>query len=366
SSTYHYQEKSSSIVKSQSNTTHYYRRQHHYISPLEQLDKLTRSVLNDLIDYALHIKNYTIDTEDQLNKPPKPSDPALVQIQFIYENDPSIILLIEVFHLPPENSFTFNKIKKLCKIIFSLDHIVNCWGDPEKELEKFLRFKLCDNNDIDFIIPKNTQDIFKDWFNRTYPQSIHIKDGVNDQYSLQSAIYITFNEWLDKRMTLANWGCGIDLLLQTYLTMNDYDDIKDKKIYDGKQIRQLMETYAINDCFSDTKLSQILKHFEPSKPPLEDNNIYILDYEPTEAEIQPDESLNDNDTVESVHVLDERTTVNDIMELDEPDSNVVLSIHGQTNILDGLEARDAPVPVIIDTGSGFRTETDETDWNRNR
>ncbi|CAF4209174.1 unnamed protein product, partial [Rotaria sordida] len=162
SSTYHYQEKSSSIVKSQSNTTHYYRRQHHYISPLEQLDKLTRSVLNDLIDYALHIKNYTIDTEDQLNKPPKPSDPALVQIQFIYENDPSIILLIEVFHLPPENSFTCNKIKKLCKIIFSLDHIVNCWDDPEKELEKFLRFKLFDNNDIDFIIPKNTQDIFKD------------------------------------------------------------------------------------------------------------------------------------------------------------------------------------------------------------
>ncbi|CAF4079453.1 unnamed protein product [Rotaria sordida] len=135
--------------------------------------------------------------------------------------------------------------------------------------------------------------------------------------------------------------------------MNDYDDIKDKKIYDEKQIRQLMETYAINDCFSVTKLSQILKHFEPFKPPLEDNNIYILDYEPTEAEIQPDESLNDNDTVESVHVLDERTTVNDIMELDEPDSNVVLSIHGQTNILDGLEARDAPVPVITDTGSGY-------------
>ncbi|CAF1547257.1 unnamed protein product [Rotaria sordida] len=148
--------------------------------------------------------------------------------------------------------------------------------------------------------------------------------------------------------------------------MNDYDDIKDKKIYDEKQIRQLMETYAINDCFSVTKLSQILKHFEPFKPPLEDNNIYILDYEPTEAEIQPDESLNDNDTVESVHVLDERTTVNDIMELDEPDSNVVLSIHGQTNILDGLEARDEPVPVITDTGSGFRTETDEADWNRNR
>ncbi|CAF1402909.1 unnamed protein product [Rotaria sordida] len=381
SSTYHYQEKSSSIVKSQSNTTHYYRRQHHYISPLEQLDKLTQrycpgkfkknnelkdlynngncgkfelpsslfkkfyinrqtsiSTLNDLIDYAFHIKNYTIDTEDQLNKPPKPSDPALIQIQFIHENDPSIILLIEVFYLPPENSFTFNKIKQLCKIIFSPNHIINSWGDPKKELKKFLRFKLFDADDIDFIIPKNTQNIFKGWFNRTYPQSIHIKDGAGDQYSLQSAMYITFNEWLDKRMTLANWGCGIDLLLATYIAMNDYDDIKDRKIYDEKQIRQLMETYAINDCFSVTKLSQIMKHFEPSKPPLEENNIYILDCEPTEEEIQSNELLNDNDTVESVHVLDERTTVNDIMELDEPDSNVVFLVHGQTNILDGLEA----------------------------
>ncbi|CAF5075892.1 unnamed protein product, partial [Rotaria sp. Silwood1] len=99
-----------------------------------------------------------------------------------------------------------------------------------------------------------------------------------------------------------------------------------------------MEIYALNDCFSVTKLSQIMKHFEPSEPPLEDNNIYILDYEPTEEEIQSNELLNDNDTVESVHVLDQRTTVNDIMELDEPDSNVVLSVHEQTNILDGLEA----------------------------
>ncbi|CAF3985209.1 unnamed protein product, partial [Rotaria sordida] len=59
---------------------------------------------------------------------------------------------------------------------------------------------------------------------------------------------------------------------------------------------------------------------------------------PTEEKIQLNELLNDNETVASVHVLDERTTVNDIMELDEPDSNVVLSVHGQTNILDGLEA----------------------------
>ncbi|CAF1348635.1 unnamed protein product [Rotaria sp. Silwood1] len=51
-----------------------------------------------------------------------------------------------------------------------------------------------------------------------------------------------------------------------------------------------------------------MKPLEPSKPPLADNNIYSLDYEPTEEEIQPDELLNDNYTVESVHVLDERTT----------------------------------------------------------
>ncbi|CAF3857897.1 unnamed protein product, partial [Rotaria sp. Silwood1] len=262
-------------------------------------------ILYDLIDYALHIKNYTIDTEDQLNKPPKPFDSALIQIQCIYEKDPSIILLIEAFHLPPEDSFTFNKIKQLCKFILSPKHIFYCWGDPKEELKDIIRFKLFNNNDVDQIEPKNIQDQFRDWFNRTYPQSIHIKDGANDQYSLQSAIYITFNEWLDKRMTLGNWGCGIDLSLQIYLSMNDYDVIKNQQIYGEKQIRQLMETYAMNDCFSITKINEL---------------------------------LNDNNTVESVHVLDERTAVNDIIELYEPDSNIVLSVHEQTNILDDLEA----------------------------
>ncbi|CAF4379865.1 unnamed protein product, partial [Rotaria magnacalcarata] len=56
-------------------------------------------VLNDLIDYAYCIQTYSIDTEDQLQQPPTPSEPALIQIQFVHEKDPSIIILIETHHL---------------------------------------------------------------------------------------------------------------------------------------------------------------------------------------------------------------------------------------------------------------------------
>ncbi|CAF1308734.1 unnamed protein product, partial [Didymodactylos carnosus] len=73
-------------------------------------------ILNDLIDYAHHIKCYTIDTEDQMKGPGIPSDPALIQIEFIHEQDPSIIILIETLHLPSESSFKFIKIKELYTI----------------------------------------------------------------------------------------------------------------------------------------------------------------------------------------------------------------------------------------------------------
>ncbi|CAF1348652.1 unnamed protein product [Rotaria sp. Silwood1] len=185
SSAYHYQEKSSSIVKSQSDTTYYYRRQHHYISPLEKLDKLTQRYCPGKLKKNNALKD-------------------------LYNNGKC-----GKFELPPSlfKKFYINRqtsISVLNDLIDYTLHIKNYMIDRAGT----------------------------DWFNRTYPQSIHIQDGVNDQYTLQSAIYITFNEWLDKRMTLANWGCSIDLLLQTYRSMNYYDDIKDKKFYDEKQIRQ--------------------------------------------------------------------------------------------------------------------------------
>ena len=54
-------------------------------------------LLDDLIDYAKVVQHYTIDTEDQL-LPRRPSIPALIQIEYVYEDNPSILLLIECMH----------------------------------------------------------------------------------------------------------------------------------------------------------------------------------------------------------------------------------------------------------------------------
>ncbi|CAF2664242.1 unnamed protein product [Rotaria sp. Silwood2] len=82
-------------------------------------NQTSMDVLDNLIGYAKEVTNYTIDTEDQFQPSPQSSKQALLQIEYVYENNPSILLIIEVMHLPKRNEPTFIKIKQLLKIIFS-------------------------------------------------------------------------------------------------------------------------------------------------------------------------------------------------------------------------------------------------------
>ena len=90
---------------------------HYYIHRKTPID-----VLNDLIDYATLTTHFTLDTESQLQPSLQPLKSALVQIEFVYENNPSILIIIETIHLPTEDSPTFKKIKKLCRTTFSNNH----------------------------------------------------------------------------------------------------------------------------------------------------------------------------------------------------------------------------------------------------
>ncbi|CAF1596538.1 unnamed protein product, partial [Rotaria magnacalcarata] len=130
---------------------------------------------------------------------------------------PSILLIIEMMHLFERHEPTFIKIKLLLKIIFSNNHNIYLWGNIKKELSHFYQFGLFDENDIDSIKERNIQDEFKIYFHQTYPLSPDIKFQVNETYSLQFAIYKMFNEWLSKRFTLANFGCGLDTALNTII-----------------------------------------------------------------------------------------------------------------------------------------------------
>ncbi|CAF4232130.1 unnamed protein product [Rotaria sordida] len=235
-----------STTRNTNSSSHHQNRQK-YISPLEKLDERTKNwqsgrvqeenrlkqlyeegkcnlfrplssyryyhshkntpidLLDDLIDYAKVVQHYTIDTEDQL-VPKRPSIPALIQVEYVYEDNPSILLLIECMHLPERNEPTFIKIKQLCKIIFSMGHTIYSWGNLVSELEDFYQYNLFDKNDINHVNERNIQGEFKHYFNTTYLTSPDIKLKSNETYSLQFAILNTFDEWLTKRYTLKILG----------------------------------------------------------------------------------------------------------------------------------------------------------------
>lgn len=297
--------------------------------------------LNDLIDYAEYINTYTVDTEDQLQRPGEPSKPALIQIEFVHKRDPPIIILIEVSYLPPMNSPKFDKIKHLCQLIFSPQHVINCWGHPKEELKKFVRFNIFSNNDIEGIEPKNIQNLFKKYYNTFFSQSIHCRNEPNDQYSLQTAIKLTFNEWLDKRMTLANWSCGIDPSLRTFESTYTVGVEDAQCINDEKEIRILMGKYAVYDCLSVTKLYFMIKPFEKTLMQPEPQRPLTTDYEIGNSmeDILSCDCSNDM----SVYGSDEQPILPNLTEQNEPDMYDPLPVHEQdemTNRMDGISTNN--------------------------
>ena len=275
--------------------------------------KTPMDVLDDLIDYAKVVKKYTIDTEDQ-PVPSSSSKPALLQIEYVYENNPSILLIIEMMHLPKQSEPTFIKIKQLLKTIFSKNRTIFLWGSIKKELKHFCKFELFDEDDINSIEERNTQDEFKRYFNQNYPSSPDIKREANETYSLQFAIYKIFNQWLTKRYTLANFGCGLDLALDTIIVPKQFMNIRKQVVKDEEEIRELMTMYALNDCLSTTKLVNILPSTTTIDLEIISEDELILDYESDDSDIHiQDEVINshDDDKMEDKPVYDISTGSHD-------------------------------------------------------
>ncbi|CAF1138413.1 unnamed protein product [Adineta steineri] len=139
-----------------------------------------------------------MDTEDQLISR-RLSISALIQMEYVYEDNSPILLLIECMYLPKQNDPT------LIKTIFSMRHNVYMEG-IENEIKDFYQYNLFDKNDVNHVNNRNIQDEFKNYYNTTYPTSPDIKLKSNETYSLQFAIFNTFNEWLNERFTLENFG----------------------------------------------------------------------------------------------------------------------------------------------------------------
>ncbi|CAF4734223.1 unnamed protein product, partial [Rotaria sp. Silwood2] len=79
-------------------------------------------------------------------------------------------------------------------------------------------------------------------------------------WSLQKAIVVIFNKFLDKSLTANWWQCGLDLKLNTWknqlFSRHKYNEQKEK------QERLKMVQYAINDC---TSVAELYFHMYPGK-----------------------------------------------------------------------------------------------------
>ncbi|CAF1622019.1 unnamed protein product [Adineta ricciae] len=232
----------------------------HIFDPLSQyqcyfVNRCTScEVLHELIERSQQTTVFTIDTEDQ-TRPSQSSLPALIQVEFVYKDRPSILILVETLFLPQQHEEKFQKIKQIFKHIFARNNQILLWGGIKDELAKFYRFELFNRSDIDQVNERNIQDKFKEYYHANYSYSPDMKMNSNEKYSLQHAIHSIYNEWLTKRFTLGDFGCGLDPELKTATIPEQFYHLRQQILHDEEQYRQHLIQYSLNDCLAVTKLA---------------------------------------------------------------------------------------------------------------
>ncbi|CAF1491589.1 unnamed protein product [Adineta steineri] len=283
-----------------------------YGTPIHLHYNTPESVVLFLIQRLQNIKVYVIDTEsDKPTKQHPKGLPSLIQVQAIVNQTSSTVLLIEVQHLPYRNTSLFNLIKTLCSLIFSCNNTIMGWGEITEELKSFQHFHLFDHSQI--INTFNIQKGFLHQWNQQHPHTVEClqhtssnlpdissedyliccvnsddlmddssnHDKYNDDHhlckcpnsnrpykmkdpmwALQTAIKYSFNEALDKSMTMNTWSCGLDIHLKTW------------QFFEDQCTRENLISYAMNDLFASTKLffhfdlSTFSNHFTSFLPSL--------------------------------------------------------------------------------------------------
>ncbi|CAF4412947.1 unnamed protein product, partial [Rotaria sp. Silwood2] len=217
----------------------------------------SEQTLQHLIEAVKNSTSFTLDTES-VCVPYQPNKPALIQLQVIQENLFSYVIMIEVCHLPHENTEKFELIRELFVYLFDPNNDIYIWGSI-KELEKFMEFHLFSSNQIYRSNNVNSQDIFKIYWHDHHPHQSILSSTtndtsctcetclgiqLNDPWSLQDAVGYLLNQWLDKRYTCSSFDIGLDPTL-FHRNLNEIEH------------RNIMATYATHDCLA---IHQILIH----------------------------------------------------------------------------------------------------------
>ena len=188
-------------------------------------------VVDELIDKAELTNYYSVDTEGD----PLTHQPAIIQVEFIRRHTTPVIIIIEAQHLPSFESPLFKKIQQLCSIIFGSKNTVYSWGSAKTELERYIPFRL-----------------FKDPI-EIVERDLQWEYNPVQKYALQKLIQNEFKQYLDKTATVAEWSCGVDLLLGTYIPQDVVGPERTYRIHQERNYRTMLKDYAMNDVFAVTK-----------------------------------------------------------------------------------------------------------------
>ncbi|CAF1076942.1 unnamed protein product [Didymodactylos carnosus] len=212
---------------------------------IKHINKTTE--IPDLEKYILDSKNATrffIDTKSTI-KPYHPNEPALIQIMILRKDQSSIVLLVEVRHLPHQESQEFESIQELFRVIFQPKSLIHIWGNRD-ELKSFFKYQLLTNQQISSLNVRNEQGEFKTYWLQTHPHDDNnssciceycINKEPNDPWSLTDAIAYVEQRWLDKSWTISPFNIGLDEKL--------YEQSPQQKAY-----RKKLSLYAAYDCLA--------------------------------------------------------------------------------------------------------------------
>lgn len=226
--------------------------------------------------FAIHTK--TDDTSRQ---------PALIQIQFLHSNlhgklpgsvdtRKTTMVIFEMCQLPSPNTLVYPRMKQLLKAIFHRSKTFLVWGNGRMALSSFRIYPLFHSIPLACLHFINVQDRFKEWYNHTYPHGQECsmaklnhsgEDPVctcshrpyknsNNRWSLQLAISMIHQQFLDKSLTRNNWSQGLDVRLYMNFKDNEINyNVKSCLSAAQERTRFKLVNYIVNECLALTKLA---------------------------------------------------------------------------------------------------------------
>jgi hypothetical protein len=275
--------------------------------------------INTLVTLNTKIKEtkiFTLDTESIARKC-QPNVPALIQLQ-LCSGTSSIVIIVELHHLPKQNKKEFQLIKNLFDSLFIKENKIFIWGDIE-ELRKFTQFDLFDLQQIYSPTNRNVQEEFKLYWEEVYPhhedrnEECQCKNcfGINHDgpLALQDAVAFELRQWLDKRLTRQSFNIGLDPQLRK-LNSREF------------QYRQSLYTYAANDCDAIHRIiihSNIINNQYSENTPIDKLNDEIL-LDEMDNELENDEIILDVRGGESISIINStnKSTTTSTMTYNEP------------------------------------------------